>query len=186
MDVVPLYDFMVAAVQPRPIALVTTLDEDGAVNAAPFSFFMVGGVNPVSLMFCPNTKANGEDKATLKNIERSSEFVVNVVTRSVVPLVSEGASGSGSQKFEGTAFDTRESMTIEVPRLAAAPVQFECRLFQVIRHGSGGFASVYVIGEVLMIHAEAEIWSDPSILKPVGRLGGPTYVDLDKFEFFVP
>ena len=186
LGVPELYEFMVSAVQPRPIALVATLDETGQLNLAPFSFFMVGGVNPVSLMFCPNTRSDGGDKATLKNLESNGEFVVNVVTRSVMDLTSESALSSGSEKVAALEPVTAPSLVVSTPRLSETSIQFECKLFQVLRHGTGGFASVYVIGEVVMIHAAPEIWQNPAQIKPVGRLGGPDYLDLNTLEIFRP
>ncbi len=184
LSVAKLYEFMVAAVQPRPIALVTTMDQNGLVNIAPFSFFMVGGVNPVSLMFCPNAKGDGTDKATLLNLEASREFVVNIANRAMAEGVGKAGASSGGEKVPATGFTLSKSSLVKVPRVTESPVQFECRLHSVVRHGTGPFASIYVIGEVVMIHADASTFEDPSVLNPIGRLGGPQYLDLTGPEIF--
>jgi flavin reductase (DIM6/NTAB) family NADH-FMN oxidoreductase RutF len=184
VSVPKLYELMVSAVQPRPIALVTTIAPSGLVNIAPFSFFMLGGVNPVSLMFCPSAKGDGTDKATLANIETSREFVVNIADRAMADGVGRAGATSGGEKVTETGFSLAESSIVKPPRVAESPVQFECQLHSVIRHGQGPFASIYVIGEVVMIHALPSVFENPAVLNPIGRLGGPKYLDLNGPEIF--
>lgn len=185
------YDFLVNAVEPRPIAFVSTVSASGAPNLAPFSFFMAGGSNPPSLMFSPALNRHGEPKDSLRNVLETREFVVNTVTR-------EMASGMNATSFdfeEGfnewvvSGFDPLPSEVVKPARVAQSPVQFECRLFHVVEHGSGNGAARYVVGEIVRAHVAENCWTgeriDSSNYRPISRMGGPNYLDTKDLELFV-
>src|SRR5688500_18521904 len=83
-----MYDLLVGVIQPRPIAFVSTMSSGGQENLAPFSFFMAGGANPPSLMYSPSLNAKGEPKDSLRNVEETGEFVVNIVTRTLADAMN--------------------------------------------------------------------------------------------------
>lgn len=178
-----LYEFLVGTVQPRPIALVSSESSDREPNLAPFSFFMVGGVNPPSLVFCPSANGRGEDKTTLRNIESTGEYVVNWVARDIAHQVGQ-AGTSQAGKWELTGLTPVASEQVRPARVGESLIQAECRLHQVVRHGAGPFASIYVIGEIVRLHVEPEILRAPGLFQPIVRMGGPQYLDLDGFEIF--
>ena len=184
------YDLLSGLVVPRPIAFVSTLSREGAPNLAPFSYFMVGGIRPASLMFCPVLDMEGRPKDTLRNVEETGEFVVNLVTREM----AEGMNATsfayppGEGEWIISGFTMVESRSVKPSRVAESPVQFECRLFHALRHGEGPSASVYVVGEVLVAHVEASLADGSARLgdrfTPIARLGGAGYFDLAAGEVF--
>lgn len=178
------YDLLCGLVVPRPIGFVSTLSNAGVPNLAPFSFFMVGGIRPPSLMFCPVLDREGKPKDSLRNVEETGEFVVNLVTREM----AEGMNATsfayppGHAEWEASGFTKTESLVIKPPRVAESPVQFECRLFHALRHGDGPSASVYVVGEVLVAHVDPVLVDTAGNIagafRPIARLGGKSYIDL--------
>lgn len=190
MSVGEVYDVLVAGIQPRPIAFVSTLDESGRPNLAPFSFFMPGGANPPSLVVSVTLGAEGRRKDTLRNIEATGEFVVNVVVRAM----AEGMNATsfafphGSSEWEPGGFSALPSEVVAPPRVAESPLQFECRRFEILQHGEGSGSACYIVGEVVRMHVSQEIWLDgaidPGALRPISRLGGPNYLDTDAMERF--
>lgn len=192
MRVSKAYGILTATIQPRPIAFVSTVARDGTPNLAPFSFFMAGGSNPPSLVFCPVLLPTGEPKDTLRNIEETGEFVVNLVTRSMADRMNAASFDYPPEvdEWKVSGFEEITSETVFPPRVKESPVQFECRRYQVIRHGEGKSGTVYVIGEILRAHLSSELW-DPETervlserFRPIGRLGGREYVDLAVPEIF--
>lgn len=185
-----IYDLMVAAVQPRPIGFISTVSAAGHRNLAPYSFFMCGGANPPSLLYCPAGGRDGEPKDSLRNVEETGEFVANVVVRSMVEGMNATAFGYPHEFDEWTVsgFTAGPSQVVRPDRVLESPAQFECKLHQVIRHGSGPLSTIYVIGEIVWIHLREEIWNggsfDRSALRAVGRMGGAEYIDTACGELF--
>lgn len=185
-----LYDILTFAIQPRPIAFVSTLGPDGVANLAPFSFFMPGGASPPSLAMSINRAGGGRRKDTLRNIEATGEFVVNAVVRAMADGMNSTsfAFPSGHSEWEPSGFTPIPSELVAPPRVAESPFQFECRLFQIVEHGESAGAAVYVIGEIVRIHIAAELWSESGVIAgdfaPLSRLDGSRYLDLASLEVF--
>lgn len=184
------YDLMSGLVVPRPIAFVSTVSAEGQPNLAPFSYFMVGGISPPSLVFCPVLDLEGKPKGTLRNAEATGEFVVNLVERRMAEgmNVSSFPYSEGESEWGVSGFTPLQSERVRPSRVAESPVQFECRLYQALRHGEGPGASVYVVGEVLVAHvSDALVNEAAELVKPFGplaRLGGKGYLDLELGEAF--
>ena len=183
------YDILVATIHPRPIALVSSVSAEGHQNLAPFSFFMIGGSNPPSLAFSPTQSAYGP-KDTLRNIEETGEFVVNLVHREMAQSMNLTAKVYPHEVSEwGQAgFSALPSVKVGPSRVGESLVQFECRLFRVVAHGDGPGAARYIIGEVLATHLAQDVWDGSNViderLRPIARMGGPNYLDTDALEFF--
>ncbi|MBC8063379.1 MAG: flavin reductase family protein [Chlorobia bacterium] len=183
------YDVLVATVHPRPIAFVSSISGAGHLNLAPFSFFMVGGSNPPSLVFSPTLSAHGP-KDTLRNIEETGEFVVNLVHREIAHSMNLTAKGYPHEisEWEKVGLSPLPSQLVKPPRVAESLVHFECRLFQIVSHGDGAGASRYVIGEVLAAHLAEDLWDGQAVVdakvRPIARMGGPNYLDTAALEFF--
>ena len=183
------YNVLVAAVSPRPIALVSTVSADGVPNLAPFSFFMAGGVSPLSIAFSPTDGARGP-KNSLTNILATKEFVVNTVHRGMAEGMNEASFGYGPDVSEWRAagFTMVPSVHVSPARVAESLVQFECKLFQVVKHGDGSGAANYVIGEVVRMHVNTAIWTSKGIdldkVRLLARMGGPNYLDAQDLEIF--
>jgi len=179
---IEVYQTLVSVVNPRPIAWVTTIDREGRVNLAPFSFFNAFGGNPPVVVFSPTLRRNGSKKDTLLNVEATGEFVVNAA---VAPLAAEVNRSSkelppGESEVEYVGLHTAPSLKVKPPRLAESPVNLECKLIQIVPIGHGPIAGNLVIGEVLMIHVADRILDeagkvDPRKLQTIARLGGDWY-----------
>ncbi len=175
------YAKILPCIAPRPIAFVSTLSPEGVPNLAPFSFFIMGGSNPPSLTFSPTNTRDSAPKHTLVNVEATGEYVISVVTRSMASKVNEASYEYpyGVSEWEKAGFTPKPATKIRPWLVAESPANFECKLFQVVRHGEGPLAANYVIGEIVMCHYDESILTDgvPDTTKIdlIGRLGGPWY-----------
>ena len=183
-----IYSAMATLVVPRPIALVSTISANGVKNLAPFSFFMVGGANPPSLMISPTMDRTGLDKDTYVNIEATGEFVVNLVHFDIVHGMNAASAPHPSDvsEWEFTGLDPLPSERVKPDRVAQSLAHFECRHFQTVAHGTGPNSARYVIGEVLAIHIDESLMAEGRVISPalIARLGGPEYLDLANGETF--
>jgi len=183
-----VYDMLSRLVVPRPIALVSTRAADGTPNLAPFSFFMVGGANPPSLVFCPVRATGGRKKDTLANIEETGEYVIHLVDRSMTDAMNATSAKlpPEASEWEPSGFTPVPSVRVAPSRVAESPVAFEMKLFQIVHHGDGDGAATYVIGEVVRAHVRADVWNggDVQPLLPIARLGGSDYLDIHTLEVF--
>jgi flavin reductase (DIM6/NTAB) family NADH-FMN oxidoreductase RutF len=182
------YDLLASFIVPRPIAFVSTLSPSGVGNLAPFSYFMPGGVVPPSLAFCPILGSGGAPKDSLRNIEATGEFVVNLVTRPMAEGMNQAAAAFAYEESEWpwSGLTSVPSLAVAPARVGESPVQMECRTLQIIRQGDHAGAGVFVIGEVVVIHAEEALLSEAPPASPplIARLGGSQYLDLDGGKLF--
>jgi flavin reductase (DIM6/NTAB) family NADH-FMN oxidoreductase RutF len=193
-NVLDVYHTLVDVVTPRPIAWVTSLDSQGRVNLAPFSFFNAFGANPPVVVFSPTLRRDGTKKDTLRNVEATGEFVLNAA---VAPLAEKINLSSkelpyGESEIELTGLDTKPSVKVKPPRIAESPIHMECKVRQIIPIGRGPIAANLVIGEVLMMHVDDAVLGangrvDPRKLRTVARLGGDFWCHTsDLFELKRP
>ncbi len=174
------YKLLCGVVVPRPIALVTTLDTNGAVNAAPFSFFNVFSEDPPLIVLGLQHKADRTPKDTTRNIHRDGEFVVHMVDEALAAAMNDCAVDfpSGESEPEAIGLATTPSVDVKVPRLSAAPFAMECRRSVALAFGPG---RELLVGEVLRIHARpglvdtANMYVDFDAYRPIGRLFGNLY-----------
>ena len=172
-----------SAVGPRPIALASTVDAEGRPNLSPFSFFNVFGMNPPVLIFSPSRRGRDNTvKHTYENVLDVPEVVINVVNYSMVQQVSDSSADfpKGINEFEEVGLTMLPSELIRPMRVAESPVQFECKVMQVIETGTGPAAGNLVICEILRMHVNPEILNNKGVIDPdkidlVGRLGGDLY-----------
>lgn len=177
-----VYRLLISVVTPRPIAWVTSLDAEGRVNLAPFSFFNVFGADPPVVVFAPNRKRDGSKKDTLHNVETTGQFVVNaaVADLAVEVNLSSKELPAGESEVDLTGLSVLPSIKVKPPRLAESPVSLECLLRQVLPIGQGPLSANLVIGEVVMMHVAERILDergrvDPRKLRTIARLGGDFY-----------
>ncbi|MCA1818868.1 MAG: flavin reductase family protein [Thermoplasmatota archaeon] len=175
------YRFLTSAVAPRPIAWVTTVDEAGLVNAAPFSWFNSVCPEPPMVMLAIGARADGTPKDTVRNIRATREFVVNVVSRPLAePMVLSAADYPPDvSEVEELDLVTAPSHAVRPPRLAASPVHLECVLHDVIPLGRD---HSLVLGRIVHVGADDAVLDakgniDPAKVTFVGRMGGATYAD---------
>jgi len=180
-----MYQWMVQTILPRPIAWVSTVNAAGATNLAPFSFFAGVCARPPTLMFGPANDRFGHPKDTLRNVEATGEFVVNLVSESLGELMNATSATLpyGESEFERFGIASTPSVVVRPPRVTASPVAFECRLDRIIRFGEGPIAGNAVFGTIVRMHVRDEILNaegqvDVRSFAPLARLGGDLYASL--------
>ncbi|MEO1102315.1 MAG: flavin reductase family protein, partial [Pseudomonadota bacterium] len=153
------YKMLCAAVIPRPVAWVTSLDEAGTVNAAPFSFFNVFAEDPALVIIGMNRRPGGERKDTLNNIEARGEFVVNLADTAMVEALVATAAGfpPDVSEPEVLGLGVVTSDRIVTPRLADAPIALECTLYEARAIGPERHL---VMGEVTALVARDGLFDD--------------------------
>lgn len=194
LSVPTLFGHLTAAVGPRPIAFASTIDSDGRVNLAPFSFFNVFGANPPILVFSPSRSGrDNTTKHTLDNVLEVPETVVNIVDYKMVQQMSlaSTAYAKGINEFTKAGLTQQPSQTIKPPRVAESPVQFECKVIEVKALGDQGGAGNLVICEITRIHIDNAILDeaghiDPVKIDQVARMGGNWYSRAKEGLFEVP
>ena len=176
------YGWMISTILPRPIAWVSTISSDGKTNLAPFSFFQGVTSNPPTLMFCPVNDRVGNKKDTVRNIEQVPEFVVNLVPFALAEPMNNTSAllPYGESEFETFGIASTPSERVRPPRVAAAPVAFECTLDRFVHVGEGPLAANVVFGRILLAHVRDDMLADdgkpdPAKLDLIGRMGGESY-----------
>jgi len=174
------YKLLVGLVFPRPIAWISTVNEAGVNNCAPYSFFNVFSEDPPLLMVSFGPRQDGAEKHSLKNIRRTGEFVVNLVEEATANAMhaSSAEIPEDESEFELAGLTPLPAQLVSHPRIAEASVCFECRVY---RHIEISPARVFVIGEILLVHAREGV-IDPRTMRvseaayrPVGRLFASRY-----------
>lgn len=171
------YRLLGGLVTPRPIAWVTTQDEEGRINAAPFSFFNLFGTDPPILGFAPGDREPGVPKDTARNIRRTGEFVVNLVDESCAQAMNFTSANlaAGVNEIELAGLDTLPSTSIKPPRIAVAPVALECREWSTLEIGRNRM----IIGLIDRVHTREGILDPATFLvipenfSPIGRMEVP-------------
>ncbi|MEI2665229.1 flavin reductase family protein [Rossellomorea sp. LJF3] len=185
------YKLMIGSILPRPIAFVSSIDEKGNANLAPYSFFTAISAEPMLVCFSPMRRGkDGSKKDTLRNIETTKEFVINIVSEEFVEEMNNCAIEfeSGVDEFEQVGLTKKESITVKPPGVTESKVQLECVLHEVLHFGNHPGAGSLVIGKVECVRINDELYYDGKIdsekLKPVGRLAGQMYTKplSDSFE----
>lgn len=163
------YKLLTSSIAPRPIAWVTTLSADGQLNAAPFSAFNMVGHTPPMIVLGMQPRTDGSLKDTCANIVATGELVVNLVTESdleAMNLTSVEAPPEFNE-VEAGRIAVIPSRHVAPPRIATAPVSFECRVFQIVRPGP---EQTIVLGEVIAVHVDDAFVVDPARIYPLEQL----------------
>ncbi|OKP99719.1 flavin reductase family protein [Paenibacillus sp. P46E] len=183
------YKLLIGSIIPRPIAFVTSMNEHGVVNAAPFSFFNIVNDEPPMIMISCVRKATGEMKHTASNILVNGEFVVHIVDEDNVGAINHTSINApeGISEVELAGLTPIPGQMIRVPRIEECRIAMECRL---VRHVELGHCDM-LVGEVLCFYIEDELIQggriDAAKLKPVSRLAGASYAAIGRtFELERP
>jgi flavin reductase (DIM6/NTAB) family NADH-FMN oxidoreductase RutF len=190
-----VYKLLTGSILPRPIGWISSVDERGNPNLAPFSFFNVVCSNPPTVVFCPMIRGmDGQTKDTLNNVRATGEFVVNIVSEDLAEAMNASSVEAPPEvnEFEFAGVTAEPSATVRPPRVRESRVHFECRVRQIVEINSQPGGGSLVIGEVLHIHVDESVLAggdkiNLAALKPVGRLAGGGYVRVtDVFEMARP
>ncbi len=182
MSVRELYGWMVQLITPRPIAWVSSLSQQGVPNLAPYSFFNGVGANPPMVMFCPANNRAGEPKDTLRNVQQTGEFVVNMVTEAMAEQMNQTAAEYSPETDEFVAAGVAKvtSAKVQVPRVQSCKASMECRVHQILEMGQGPGGANLVIGQIVWLHVAADLFNaEDQFLSEdfdtIGRMGGNVY-----------
>ncbi|WP_269221689.1 flavin reductase family protein [Flavobacterium sp. IMCC34518] len=194
IDTVTLQGYLQSSVGPRPIAFASTLGVNGIPNLSPFSFFNVFSANPPILIFSPARRVRDNTvKHTLINAEATGEVVINVVNYDMVQQTSLASTeyAEGVDEFLKSGFTAIPSDIVKPYRVKESPVQFECKVTQIIPLGTEGGAGNLILCEVVRMHISETILNEKGAIDQhkidlVSRLGGNWYSRSNQGLFEVP
>lgn len=180
------YKFLIGSILPRPIAVISTRNDDGSNNLAPFSFFTAISAKPMIIAFCPMIRSkDGTRKDTLVNVEREREFVLNFCTMGNHQKINLASTELpyGQDEFTFTGLTPIDSDQVKAKRLKESPIHFECRLRDILSYGHTPGSGSLVTGEVVRVHVDPAIMQDGKIMtqlfQPVGRGAGNDWFKTD-------
>ncbi len=189
------YARLTEIIQPRPIALASTLDPELGPNLAPFSFFTIVSSNPLYLAFCPQISGrNGTPKDTLLNIQRHPEFVIASVTESIAEQVNAASTPlpHGESEFDFTGLTPVPAQKVKAFCVKESPINMECTLVEIRSYGNDPGAGNLIIGKIELIHIDEAVLDangkiDPALLQTVARMGGADWCrSQDRFSYVRP
>lgn len=183
-----VYKLCIGFVNPRPIALTSTIDAEGRTNLAPFSFYNMVSGNPPVVMICTALRRDRSRKDTLTNIEQTREFVIATVTTEIGRQMVDCAADlpAGQSEFAFSGLTPAPATRVRPPLVKESPVNIECTLRDVYRISDEPGGANLVFGDIVAIHIDEQILTpegdavDPHKLQTVGRLGGAYYCDVTK------
>ncbi|WP_282079848.1 flavin reductase family protein [Aquimarina algiphila] len=189
-----LHSLLLGAIGPRPIAFASTIDENGRANLSPFSFFNVFSANPPILIFSPARRVrDNTTKHTLENAKLTGEVVINIVNYDIVQQMSLSSTeyAEDINEFIKSGLTMIDSEKVKAYRVGESPVQFECKVNQIVPMGEEGGAGNLIICEVLLMHINEEVLDkenkiDQHKIDLVARMGGNWYSRANMGMFEVP
>ena len=184
LDARKLHGCLLGGIAPRPIAFVSTVDGQGRVNLAPFSYFNVFSANPPLVVFSPARRGrDATTKHTWDNVQEVGEVVVNLVDHALVHACSLASTdfAEGVDEFVKAGLTALPSEAVRPPRVAESPVQLECKVVKLESLGEQGGAGQLVFAEIVRMHFRDHVLNDAGVpdatkLDLVGRCGGDHYV----------
>ena len=184
------YKILIGSILPRPIAVVSTRNEDGSNNLAPFSFFTAVSASPMIVAFSPMVKSStGEVKDTVRNILREKEFVINILSEDIVEKVNMTSTELpyGEDEFIFAGLTPIESEKIKARRVKESKIHFECIFRDRLNYGDQPGAGQIITGEVVRVHISEDVLEGSRIitskLQPIGRgVGNDYFRCTDVFE----
>jgi flavin reductase (DIM6/NTAB) family NADH-FMN oxidoreductase RutF len=187
------YNLLIGSILPRPIAFITSENENGVVNGAPFSFFNVVCANPPLVSIAIGRKKDGSKKDTSRNILNQKEFVIHTVDRHNVKQINDCSADYSEEisEIEKVGFTLCKSKFVSVPSIKEANVKLECIYYNHMEVGGSTEepAADLIIGEVVGVYVDDKIWINDEIstahLKPVGRLARTDYTEINEM-FAIP
>jgi len=180
LDRQEIHELLGSAIAPLPIALISTVGEDGIYNAAPFSLVVPVCWKPPIICVSFGLR-QGQKKDTLRNIDFSQDFVVNIMDETLIkPTIQASADyPSDVDEIKEVGLTAIAADKVKSPRVAEAQVSLECRLVQRLELGEGQNLRGVIFGEVVLVHVKDELWVaskiEPSRFRAVGRLGSGIY-----------
>ena len=192
LTVAKMHHYLLGAIGPRPIAFASTIDENGQANLAPFSFFNVFSANPPILIFSPaRSGLTNTTKDTYNNVKAHPEVVINVVNFDIVEQMSLASSPypAGESEFVKSGLTPIPSDLVKPFRVKESPIQFECKVNQVVELGTEGGAGNLIICEVVKFHIDESYLDENQLIDQqkidlVARMGGNWYCRANEHAMF--
>jgi flavin reductase (DIM6/NTAB) family NADH-FMN oxidoreductase RutF len=189
-DIQDVYKILTAAVTPRPIGWISSINGKGERNLAPFSFFNVVGYDPPHVIFAP-IAPNGIKKDTTANVLETGEFVVNMVTEDLAEQMNKTSArlAPDEDEFAFAGLTAQDSVLVKPPRVKESPISFECKLVHHYSFKDKQNGSTIFIGQVVMIHVADEILLpdfkiNTELYKSIGKMEGGLYCRTSD-QFFI-
>ena len=187
-----LHHYLLSSIGPRPIALASTIDKKGCPNLSPFSYFNIFSSNPPILIFSPARRVrDNTTKDTLENAKQVKEVVINVVTYDIVEKMTLTSLDyeKDIDEFVKASFTHLKSDLIKPFRVKESPIQFECKINEIISLGENGGAGNLIICEIILMHIDQNILDEKNNIDPkkanlIGRLGFDWYIKSDPNSLF--
>ena len=176
-----VHKMMIGGIGPRPIALVSSLSEDGKPNLTPLSFFNMFGSNPPIIAFSPTRRRDSSFKDTYNNLIKTKECAVQCVTYSMVEQISLASAEFPPEvnEFEKSGLTPIDSDIVKPKRVKESPFQMECKVRDIMSYGEGGSSANIFICEVLKFHISEDIFKDgiihPQLIDLVARMSANYY-----------
>ena len=184
LDQQDAYKLINGGIVPRPIAWVSTVDQAGNINLAPYSFFNGVGSNPLALCFSVMHAAARPEgrKDTLHNIQATRQFVVNIVSEPLAEAMNITAADfpPGVSELAAAGLEAAPGVAVSVPRVAAAAISYECELYTLVPVGEGPGSATIIVGKIVLVHVRDDLIDnryriDHQALQPIARLSGNDY-----------
>jgi flavin reductase (DIM6/NTAB) family NADH-FMN oxidoreductase RutF len=183
------YKLLTGAVVPRPIGWISTVDQTGRPNLAPYSFFNAVSSKPPCLVIGMGRRGiDQQPKDTWHNIQAVGEFVANIVTEATAEAMNLTSveAPAETNEFEFAGLSATPSVRVRPPRVGESPVHFECEVRHILELGEAPGYSTLVVGEVVHIHVDERVLLDGhkidiAALEPIGRLAGTGYAHIQDF-----
>ncbi|MFT5595713.1 MAG: flavin reductase (DIM6/NTAB) family NADH-FMN oxidoreductase RutF [Flammeovirgaceae bacterium] len=180
---VELHGILLGSIGPRPIAFASTVNSEGVANLSPFSYFNIFSANPPILIFSPARRGrDNTTKHSYENAKAHPEVVINIVDFSIVQQMSLSSTEypEGVNEFEKAGLTAIPSDMVKPPRVKESPVQYECKVNEIVELGKEGGAGNLIICEIVKIHVREdlineELQIDQTKIDTVGRMGGDYY-----------
>ncbi len=176
------YKILIGSILPRPIAVISTRNIDGSNNVAPFSFFTAVSASPMIIAFCPMIRTSTNQlKDTPLNIFREKEFVVNIVSESIIEKINLTSTELpyGEDEFKFAGLTPLDSIAVKAKRIKESLIHFECLFRDRLSYGDNAGAGQIITGEVIKVHIAENILENGKILthklQPIGRGAGNDY-----------
>ena len=172
-----------ACVAPRPIGWITTINADGAVNLAPYSYFNAISEQPPMVIFSSAPHSNSSHKDSIRNVIETEEFVVNIVSSALgnAMNITSGGLPYGESEFTAANLEMADCETVSVPRVATSPAALECKLWNAVElpKPDNADSGIMVVGTITGIHIDDKVIKDGKVdvtaFQPLARLGYMDY-----------